>query len=142
MTTVWIASAVAALIWLLTLRISVRLMGKELDNGWDNALGYGIVTALVLSAALSMLGTGWLVVFAPILLWATQTGALAFIYEIRLLKAVLLGILHTALFSAAAGATAIVAGAIAIYLLYGKIVSDPLVILRILLRWLGIDWPF
>ena len=142
MTTVWIVTAAAALIWLVTLRASVRLMGKELDNGWDNAIGYAIVSVLVFSAAVSLLGMGWLAVLSPFVVWFSQVGALAFIYEIRPLKAFLLGTLHTALFSATAAATTIVAGAVAIYLLYGKIVADPLVILRIILRWLGIDWPF
>ena len=141
MTIVWIMAAVAALLWLLTLRLSVRLVNKELDNGWDNAVGYGIVSALMLSVALSMLGMGWLAVFAPLVLWGSQTGALAFIYEVRPLTAFLLGALHTALFSAAAGATTVVGGAIAIYLMYGKIVADPMVIIRIILRWLGWDWP-
>lgn len=142
MTAIWIASALAAVIWLLTLRLSVRLMGKELDNGWDNAIGYGIVSFLALSTALSLLGGGWLAVLGPVILWTVQTGALRFIYEVRTLKAILLGLLHTALFSAAAGGTAVAAGAIAIYLMYGKIISDPMVILKIILRWLGIDWPF
>ncbi len=142
MTLLWLAAALAAIIWLVTLRMSVRLVGKDLDNGWDNAIGYGIVTVLILSAALSMLGLGWLALFGPLVLLVAQTGALSFIYEVRPLKACLLGLLHTLLFSAVATLTTIVGGAIAIYLLYGKIVSDPLVILRIILRWLGIDWPF
>ena len=142
MSLLWIVAGAAALIWLTTLRISVRLMSRDLDNGWDNAIGYGIVTALVMSAALSLLGFGWLALFGPLILVIAQTGALAFIYEVRPVKAFLLGVLHTALFSAATAATTIIGGGIAIYLLYGKIVSDPLVILRILLRWLGIEWPF
>ncbi|MEL7368842.1 MAG: hypothetical protein AAFN74_08030 [Myxococcota bacterium] len=142
MPTVWIATALIALIWLLTLRVSVRLIDRNIDNGWDNAIGYAMVSALTLSAAWSLLGSGWFIIVAPFLLWAVQTGAVMFIYEVRPLTALGLGLLHTALFGTAAMASTVVAGAIAIYLLYGKIVSDPLVILRIILRWLGFDWPF
>ena len=142
MTPIWIVAAAAALIWLMTLRVSVRLVSRELDNGWDNAIGYGFVTMLALSVALSMLGMGWLALLAPLLLWITQLAALAFIYEVKPIKAFLLSLLHTVLFTAAAGTTAVVAGAIAIYLLYGKVISDPLVILRFILRWLGVELPF
>ncbi|MEM7676171.1 MAG: hypothetical protein AAF449_09230 [Myxococcota bacterium] len=142
MTTVWISTAFAAFIWLLTLRLSVRLVDRGIDNGWDNAIGYAIVSALALSAVWSTLAGPWLVILGPFVLWAVQTGAIMFIYEVRPLTALGLGLLHLALFSTAATVSTVVAGAIAIYLLYGKIVSDPLVILRSILRWLGFDWPF
>ena len=142
MTTVWIAAALAALMWMLTLRLSVRLVDKELDNGWDNAIGYAIVSALAMSVALSMLTMGWVALAAPLVVLGVQVWSLAFIYEVGGLKAFLLGLLHTTLFTAATVTAAVIAGAIAIYLLYGKIISDPMVILRIILRWLGFEWPF
>ena len=142
MTTIWIVAGAATLIWLLTLRLSVRLVDKALDNGWDNALGYGIVSALTLSISLSLVGTGWGAAIVPLVLLTAQVGALTFIYEIRLLKACLLSFVHAALFAGTSAFVAVVGGAVAIYLLYGKIVSDPLIIIRAILRWLGIDWPF
>ncbi len=142
MSAVWIIAIVAAGIWLLTLRASVRLVSRELDNGWDNALGYGVVSALVVSMALSLLGAGWLAIFIPVVVAIAQTVALGLIYEVRPFRAVLLGLVHTALFTTASLVTAMISTVVAIYLLYGKIITDPWVILRIILRWLGYDWPF
>ena len=137
-------AAVVAIAWTLCLRLSVRLVAKTADNGWDNALGYGLATVLLWLPLKWMFdGHHWaLMTIFPGLLWAGQTVALRWIYEIRLLRAWLLGVVHALIAGVVVGSMAVTAGAIAAYVLYGRIVSDPLWLIGLILRLIGIELPF
>ena len=142
-TAFWIAVATVALIWLLLLRVSVRLVGRALDNGWDNAIAYGVATSLLVIPVQWLIGTrSWLIVMVPLVVWVGQTLALRVIYETRTIKAALLGTVHFLMTSLVVGCVTVITGAVAAYLLYGKIVSDPLWLIMLVLRLLGIDLPF
>ena len=142
-TAFWIAITAVALLWILLLRMSVRVVGKNLDNGWDNAVGYAIATALLVIPIQWLVGTrSWAILLVPIVLWVGQTLALRVIYEIPSWQAALLGILHFVVTSFVVGVLMVVTGAIAAYLLYGKIISDPLWLVMLVLRLIGIDLPF
>lgn len=140
----WTTALVVATLWTLCLRFSVRFVAKGADNGWDNAIGYGVATVLMWVPLKWMFdGHHWaLVTLFPGLLWAGQTLALRWIYEVRLLRAWVLGVVHALVAGAVIGTTASIAGAIAAYILYGRIVSDPLWLIQLLLRLIGIELPF
>lgn len=140
----WTTAAIVAITWTLCLRLSVRLTAKGADNGWDNAIGYGVAT-LMLWVPLKWMFDGhhWaLMSIFPALLWAGQTFALRWIYELKLLRAWLLGLVHAVIASVVIGTMTMAAGAVAAYLLYGRIVSDPLWLIGIILRLIGIELPF
>lgn len=142
-TAFWIAATTVAVLWILLLRVSVRVLGKSLDNGWDNAIGYAIATGLLAIPVHWMVGTrSWLVLLVPLVVLVGQTLALRVIYEIHTAKAVLLGAFHFAVTSLVVGGLTIIAGAVAAYVLYGKIISDPLWLVMLVLRLIGIELPF
>jgi hypothetical protein len=132
---------VVAMVWTLTLRASVRLAGRGADNGWDNALAYLLATAALLYAARwagGELGRWWWAA-APVVVGLGQLFALRAIYQVRTLRAGLLAVLHGVFAGTLLTALALVAGAIAAYILYGKIISDPWFLIRLLLRLIGLD---
>lgn len=142
-TAFWMAITAVALIWLLLLRLCVRVVGKNLDNGWDNALGYAVATGLMAIPVQWLVGTrSWAILLIPMVMWVGQTVALRVIYEIRTWRAVLLGALHFCITSFVVGVMTVLTGAIAAYLLYGKIISDPLWLVMLVLRLIGIELPF
>lgn len=140
----WFAAAVVGLISTLLLRLTVRLIAKGTDNGWDNALTYGAVLV-----GLSIF-TGWgastggvfFLLITPLFWWFVQTIALRFIYEVRTLQAWLIGVVHTLLTSMAVTALGLMIAVIAAYVLYGRIISDPMFLIRLILRLIGIELPF
>ena len=140
----WIVAGVVALISLLTLKGSVRLVAKTADNGWDNALSYVVFTALLTIPLRWIAGTGsWILIgLAPVLAFTAQTIALKTIYELPPMRAWLLGMAHTLFTSVIVGSITFAAGAIAAYIWYGRIIADPLIIVRLVLKWLGIELPF
>lgn len=137
------AAALVALIWTLTLRLSVRMVAKTADNGWDNALGYGVVTLLMGIPLRWLFGThSWLLIaLSPLLIWAAQVVALKWIYELRPLHAWLLGVLHGLISTFCIGTVTVAAGAVAAYVLYGRIVADPMILVRLILRLIGVELP-
>ena len=139
----WLTGAAVALIWTTLLRLSVRLVAKKADNGWDNAIGYGVVTALMWFPLEWIFGLRSLplLVFFPFALWTIQTLTLRWIYEIRTLHAWLLGLVHSLISTVVISTLTMAAGAVAAYVLYGKIVSDPMFLIRTILRLIGIDLP-
>src|SRR3990170_9031822 len=125
------------------LRGTVRLTARKADNGWDNAFAYVLCTGLLTVPAGWLLHTGHLlfVPLAPLLFWIGQTVALVLIYELRIFHAWLVGLAHAVVTAAALGALATIGGAIALYVIYGKIVADPIAVLRWLLSLLGVELP-
>lgn len=140
-TAAWIAALVTAACFVLLLKLTVRLVGrKALDNGWDNALAYTVATTALALAVRWVIGTrSWLLIgLSPMFLWIGQTIALKLIYEIKTKTAVLIGITHTAVTTTVLSGLTMAAGVVAAYLLYGKIISDPMFLIRLILRLIGI----
>jgi hypothetical protein len=141
----WIALTTVALISTLGLKLTVRLAAPKADNGWDNAIGYVLVSGLLLYFPVRwMIGSGsWaLMLLSPLVVWAVQTAALKLIYEITVFRAWLLGLAHTLLTTTVTTALALATGVVLAYILYGQIISDPVRIIRIILRLIGIELPF
>jgi hypothetical protein len=140
----WITALLVALISTVMLKLSVRVMAKGADNGWDNAISYGVVTLLLAIPVSWMLRSGSWFLFGltPLFVWAVQTWALRVIYEIKLLRAWLLGLVHATVVSTIVTGLALVVAVIACYILYGKIISDPMFLIRLILRLIGIELPF
>lgn len=138
----WISLAVVALISTLTLRGTVRVMAKGADNGWDNALAYVLISGLMLWFPLRWLltsGSWGLILLAPLLCWIVQLVLLKVIYQINPLHAWLVGVTHTVVATAITTSVAIGTGIVLAYILYGQIISDPVRIIRIILRLIGIE---
>ncbi len=141
----WIAVAVMALVSVLTLRGTVAVIAKRADNGWDNAITYVLVTGLVLFFPCRwMVGSGaWIwMVLAPVVCWVVQVIAVRWIYELNPLHSWMVAVTHTVFSTVANVSVAIGAGVVAAYILYGQIISDPVRIIRIILRLIGIEPPF
>jgi hypothetical protein len=140
----WIAFALVALISTVLLKLSVRVLAKSADNGWDNAISYGVVTLLLAIPVSWMLRSGswFLWGLAPMFVWAVQTWALKVIYEIKATRAWLLGMAHTFVVSTTVSILALGVAIVACYILYGKIISDPMFLIRLILRLIGIELPF
>ena len=140
----WIAALVVFVVTTLSLKLAVRLCAKGADNGWDNALGYVLLTTLLTVALRFVAGTGsWLLIgLSPLLAFVVQTVALKVIYEITALRAWVLGMVHLVFTTFVVGGITMAVGAIVAYVWYGRIIADPLLIIRALLKWLGIELPF
>lgn len=140
----WIAAAVVTLVSALSLKLAVRVCAKGADNGWDNAVGYVLLTTLLTVALRFIAGTGsWLLIgLSPLLVFAVQTFALKVIYEITVLRAWVLGMFHLVVTTFVVGGITMAVGAVVAYVWYGRIIADPLIILRAVLKWLGIELPF
>ncbi len=142
-TAAWIAGIVTVGTWVLLLRLTVRVFGRgKLDNGWDNALAYGVVSALMLFPVKWMIGSKSLILISliPAVIWAGQLIALKVIYEVKALHALLIGATHAAVSTAILGALTVVAGFIVAYVTYNKIITDPMILVRLILRLIGL-WP-
>lgn len=143
----WLTCAAIALIGVLTLRMTVHFLGKGADNAWDNAFAY------VLGSSVVFYGAGYLAfksaffaAAAPLLIWIIQTVALRFIYEVRFARAWLIGTSHTLITTCTVGTLSAAAATAYAYYLYGKIVTDPQLLLkmllqaaRVILRLIGIE---
>lgn len=140
----WITFILVTLVWVLMLRGTVRVLGGgRLDNGWDNALAFGLVTALLAIPVRWMFqADSWLLtLLIPPFVWVSQTIALKVIYEVKPLLAVAIGIVHGLVSSFVVGTMTLTAGFIAAYIMYGKIISDPMFLVRLILRLIGIELP-
>lgn len=141
-TAAWIAATATALCWVLLLRLTIRVFGRGADNGWDNALAYAVATVVLFFPARWMIGSRSLLLIslAPALVWAGQIVALKVIYEVKALRALMIGATHTVVTSAVVSTLALATGVVVAYVMYGKIISDPMILIRILLRLIGL-WP-
>jgi hypothetical protein len=139
----WIAFGLTAVISTLLLKLTVRVVAKDADNGWDNAFAYGVVTLLMAIPVSWMLQSGsWLLFgLVPLFVWAGQTIALRVIYEVKTLRAWVIGFVHATLTSTAVMTLALATAVVAAYILYGKIISDPWFLIRLILRLIGFDLP-
>jgi hypothetical protein len=138
----WITFGLVALLWVVMLRGTVRLCGGgRLDNGWDNAFAYAVVTGLLAIPVRWMFTSHSFILMAmiPVFVWASQTIAIKMIYEVKVLLAFAIGIVHAIAASFVVGTMTLTAGLIAAYIMYGKIISDPMFLVRLILRLIGIE---
>jgi hypothetical protein len=142
-TAAWISLAVVTLVSILAMKGTVRLAAGKVDNGWDNAVAYVIASGVVVVGCAWVASMGWFFAFlVPLLAWTAQTIAIKQIYQVRLARAWLIGTLHTFVTSTIVGAIGLSIAFVAAYILYGKIISDPMFLIRLLLKLIGIELPF
>lgn len=140
----WLAYLLAGVIHMSATKVSVRALGKGADNAWDNAFGY-LVAAYLLTWPARWLWESqswWLAALILPLFALASVFVLKVIYELSTRRAVAIGALHTALTSMMLSAASLVVGFIAAYIMYGKIVSDPLMLIRLVFKLIGITPPF
>ena len=143
-TAFWIAMAIVVAIQVVTLKLSVRFIAKDADNAWDNAFAYLLTAGLLIYFPVR-----WMVASDSFILtllagpfcWIAQTIALKTIYEVKLSRAWILGLVHGLISSVVIAGTAFVSGMVAAYIMWGKIVSDPIRAIKLLLRLIGIELP-
>src|SRR5262245_28758246 len=121
----WVSLGLVSLISTLMMRLSIRLFAKKADNGWDNAVGYVLVSGLILYFPVRwMLGSGsWaLIALAPMLTWIVQTLTVKVFYEVSTFHAWLLGVVHTLATTFVTTTIAFGVGVVLAYILYGQII--------------------
>lgn len=141
----WVVFALVSGLSAVLLRICVRLFARGADNGWDNALGYVIAVA-----ALFYFPVRWLVgahslpllLLVPPLVLLVQLFSLRAIYQITWKRAFALGAIHTTVASLFFGTITFAIAVVAAYIMYGRIISDPMILVRIILKLLDIPFPF
>ncbi len=129
-----------AVVWSLTLRGSVRLVAPKAENAWDNALAYTLVSAALLWVLrwLMMEAVWWSIPVAPLLLVAVPVWTLRVVYQIPTRRAAALAAVQFGLASTIIFSTLFTVAFIAAYLTYGRIISDPWMLVRLLLRLIGL----
>ena len=139
-TTAIIILGLMAAISTLLLKGTVRLLARKSQNGWDNALAYLVVTVLLAIPVKWIVDTRSLLLIAliPPMCWVVQTVALKVIYEVKLIHAWLIGMVHAMATTFAISVFAVVVA----YIKIGEIISDPLRLLEFLLKLIGIELPF
>ncbi len=140
----WISLATLVLIAAVTLKLTVRLLAPKIDNGWDNAIGYVLASALLfLFPVRWMSGAGWLFLFvAPLFCWTVQTLTLRWIYQVDLGRAWLIGVVHALFHSTLSLLVTFLVGMVVAYFVYGQIIADPVRVILVILKLLGIKLPF
>lgn len=140
----WAAYAVAGLLHMLATRAAVRLVGRGADNAWDNAFGYVTVAYFLTWPARWLIATKslWAIALIPGLYGVISLFVLAVIYEVSTRRAVIIGLVHGIFCSLFYSVFGLLVGFVAAWIMYGRIVADPLILLRIVLRLIGIDPPF
>lgn len=140
LTSAVVAVAIIALVSAVVLRGTVGLVARTADNGWDNALAYVAVTGMgwfLAGRYVAPLGM-WPTVAAALLIPLLQLGALRWIYELRTGRALAVGVLHTVVASTVVTSLTLVVGVVAAYVMYGRIVQDPMLLVWIVLRLIGL----
>lgn len=138
---IWIVTTAACALHLMCTRSAVRLACPKADNAFDNALGYLAVSTFVYwpikwvwSAQLWWL----LIIGGPPLVISVHLLALETIYQVSRKRAALLGLVQSVLLAISLVVVGVVLAAVVAYILYGKIISDPIWLLKLLLRLIGI----
>ena len=140
----WLTLFILGAIEVLTLKVCVRFLAREAENHWDNAFAYALVTGAAVYWPVRWMveADAWyLTLLVPVVLFSIQVVALKTLYQVNTARAWSLGAAQTVMSGLVGGTIAFVSGVIAIYVLYGKIVADPVQALRALLRLIGIELP-
>ena len=139
-TAAWIALGYAATVWVLTLRVGVRLAAPKVENAWDNALAYALVCGALLWPARWLLEQGpWGWIAMPVIIGGAQIWLMRVIYQIRTTHAALMVVVHGVLAVGVYTVSLFTVGAIIVYLAYGRVVSDPMILIRLLAKLIGIE---
>lgn len=140
----WLALATAGLIHVLVTRATVWMIGKGADNAWDNALGYLVVTCALSWPIRWVWETpSWLLIaLLPALSAVALVSAVRLIYQVGAGRASAIAAIQLTVTSGALALLTLVVGIVAAYIMYGRIISDPVRLLRIVLRLIGIEPPF
>lgn len=123
------------LLWALTLKAT--LAWGRTDNGWDNAWVHTLWMGLALWAgglALTALGGPWALVLLPGVAAASHTAGTSFIYRLKMPSAARLCALHGGIYTFAAGLSLLAFAAVGAWLWYGRIITDPTRMLRLLMQ--------
>ena len=142
-TAAWITLALITIISILMMKATIPLVARKADNGWDNAVAYTLGSGLI-AFILGWFGLkSWMfAMVAPMLAWTLQTLLLKHVYELRTARAWLVGMVHATFTSAVTTALGLTVAFVVAYILYGKIISDPMFLIRLLLKLIGIELPF
>ncbi len=127
------------------MRICVRLFARGADNGWDNALGYVIALSVLFYFPVRwILGAHSLplLLLIPPIVLSVQFFSLKTIYQVTWKRAAVLGTLHTFVSSLFFGTITFAIAIVAAYIMYGRIISDPMILVRIIMKLLDIPFPF
>lgn len=139
-TAAWVAAAFGFTVWVLALRVSVRVAAPKVDNAWDNAIAYALVCVALLWPASWLLHQGvWGWTVMPILIGGTQIWLMRVIYQVKSAHAALLVVAHGAFAATVYGISLFTVGAIIVYLAYGRVVADPMILIRLLAKLIGIE---
>ena len=135
-----LALALVALISAVVLRGTVGFLARGADNGWDNALAYVVAATVGWGAVVHYVAPLGLV---PTLATAAglpvlQLGLLRWIYELRTGRALAVAITHTVIASTVVTGLTLAVGVVAAYVTYGRIIQDPMILVRLVLRLLGL----
>ena len=140
----WLTLFILGAIEVLTLKVCVRFLARDAENHWDNAFAYALLTGVTIYWPIRWMieADAWfLTLLVPLFLLVVQVIALKALYQVTAARAWVLGAAQTVMAGVVGGTIAFAAGVIAIYILYGKIVADPVQALRTLLRLIGIELP-
>lgn len=141
----WVVFTVVAALSAVLMRICVRLFARGADNGWDNALGYVIaISALFYFPVRWIIGAHSipLLLLVPPIVLLVQLFSLKAIYQVTWKRAAALGALHTVVSSLFFGTITFVIAVVAAYIMYGRIIADPMILVRIIMKLLDIPFPF
>lgn len=141
----WVVFALVAGLSAVLMRICVRLFARGADNGWDNAFGY-----IIALSALFFFPVRWIIgahslpllLLLPPTVLLVQLFSLRAIYQVTWKRAFVLGALHTTAASIFFGTVTFAIAVVAAYIMYGRIISDPMILVRIILKLLDIPFPF
>ncbi len=135
-----IALALVALVSMLVMRGTVGFLARGADNGWDNAFTYVLVSGAAWAALVHFVMPLGLFAFVAACLFipVLQVGALRWIYEIRAGRALVVAIVSTTATTTIITGLTLLAGVIAAYIMYGRVIDDPMILVRIILRLIGL----
>lgn len=130
----WSILLLLTLSWVTSLRLTVRWF-RPADNGWDNTVAQTMVMgALVYPVGYLVDQGAYGLAAAPFLVALTHWASLRVIYELRGRTALGLGLVQASLFAVMASLSAGSVATMAAYIWYGRLVTDPALILRMVVR--------
>lgn len=140
---VWVLLASAS-IWASLLTFSAAVLKPHGDHGWDDALAQTLcMGALYWPLSWLFREDPWLLLTAgPLLIAAAHAVSIKIIYQTTAARAAMLALFHGALSGLVLGGLAVLVAGITAYVWYGRIISDPMILVRVLLRLIGIEPPF
>jgi hypothetical protein len=133
--------ATLALVWMLVLRFTVRVLQPTGENGGDDALAHTLfMGAMYWPVRWLLQQDPWLATLGiPVLIALAHTNSVRVIYRTDWRRSLAISSLHAALTTLMVGGLAVTTAIVAAYIMYGRIVRDPMLLIRALLRLIGIE---